>query len=455
LIRDRADVGFAASALECARLFASPKYPLRKLGELCALVQYGCSALSSAEPKGWPIIRMNNLQQEGWDFSDLKYYAPSDEEAASYRVERGDILFNRTNGSRDLVGKCEVFDEPGDWLFASYLIRIRVNRSMVRPQFISQFLNTRAGRALILRSSRQILMSNINAQEIRALDIPLPGLEVQAQLEAKLTAAKAERERKLAEADALLTSFDGWLLEQLQIAVQPIVSRGVFAIRLSQAGLRFDPHFHGPQFKHITDAIEAVPHARLGTLAELSPEIWSPDGEDSATFRYIEISGVSPRTGEAVAVETSVADAPSRARLRVRNGNIIVSLTRPHHGSIAMIDQSLDGCIASTGFAVLNHIPGSALPIYLWCILRSQLCLKQMLQRSSGGNYPAITEAELENILIPLPKADVQKRIVAEVIRRRDAARRLRTEAAQEWAATKAWFESELLGRPATAERNS
>jgi hypothetical protein len=166
LIRERADVGYAASAIECARYFAAPKFPLRKLGELCTMVQYGCSALSSAEPNGWPIIRMNNLQKEGWDFSDLKYYAPSDEEAASYRVERGDILFNRTNGSRELVGKCEVFDEQGDWLFASYLIRIRVDQTKARPQFIAQFLNTKAGRALILRSSRQILMSNINAQEI-------------------------------------------------------------------------------------------------------------------------------------------------------------------------------------------------------------------------------------------------------------------------------------------------
>ena len=424
------------------------------MGELTTLVQYGISERATEENVGVPMLRMNNLQADGWDLTDLKYTQLVEEDLERYLLQPGDLLFNRTN-SKELVGKCEVFHETGAWVFASYLIRVRLSGEVL-PEFVSTFLNAPAGRAQIDRVSRHIVgMANVNAVELRDLLIPLPAPAEQRKLMELVETARVSQKRKLAEAEELLTSLDGWLMEQLPIKLPPVISRNVFAVPYAQIGLRFDPHFHGPHFKQITNAIEALPHARLGTLAELAPELWTPAGVDAETFRYIEISGVSPRTGEAVAVETPLAEAPSRARLRVRNGNIIVSLTRPHHGSIAMIDQSLDGCIASTGFAVLSHISENALPIYLWCILRSQLCLNQMLQRSSGGNYPAITESELKNILIPLPKPDVQKKIIAEIIRRRDAARSLRAEAVQEWAAAKACFESALLGRSAKEGRTA
>lgn len=399
-----------------------------------------------------PMLRMNNLQADGWDLADLKYIQLGEEDLERYRLHSGDLLFNRTN-SKELVGKCEVFREPGDWVFASYLIRVRLSGEVI-PEFVSTFLNAPAGRAQIDRVSRHIVgMANVNAEELRELLIPLPNPAEKRRLMQVVEKARAARQRKLAEADALLTSLDGWLLEQLGLTPPAANPRRVFAIRRAQTKSRLDAHFHNPEFQHITDEIAKVTHAKLGRLAEFSSETWQPEEAEQESFRYIEISSVSPQTGEASAINTPVSEAPSRARLRVRDGDIIVSLTRPHHGSIAVIDSSLDGCIASTGFAVLRHI--SIHPTYLWCVLRSQLCLKQMLQRSSGGNYPAITEPELRNILVPLPKREVQETIAAEVVRRRETARRLRAEATREWAAAKAWFESELLGRPANPERNS
>ncbi len=69
-----------------------------------------------------------------------------------------------------------------------------------------------------------------------------------------------------------------------------------------------------------------------------------------------------------------------------------------------------------------------------------------MLQRSSGGNYPAINEAELAKVLVPVASLDLQNTIAAEVRRRRDLARALRAEAATGWAEARRWFEEQLLG---------
>jgi restriction endonuclease S subunit len=211
-----------------------------------------------------------------------------------------------------------------------------------------------------------------------------------------------------------------------------------------------DPHFHHPDFRHLLAAIQGKPNKPLGDIAGFSKEQCDLSKLPGESFRYIEISGVDRNTGEITANETRISEAPSRARMQLREGDIIVSLTRPHHGSIARIDAEFDDCIASTGFAVIHEYKDPALlPDYLLAVLRSSLCLRQMLQRSSGGNYPAITEEELNRILIPIPDDKTQREIVDELRRRRMEARRLREEVAREWEAAKSRFEARLLGAEA------
>jgi len=170
-------------------------------------VQYGCSVLAKLDPPGVPILRMNNLQDDGWDLSDLKYIELTDRQIETYKLNPGDLIFNRTN-SKELVGKCEVFNEAGDWVFASYLIRVCTNENLLNPQFASDFLSTSTGRLQIDRFSRQIIgMTNINAEEIRQILIPLPPLGRQRELVTAMDEARSQRKQKLAEADTLLSSL--------------------------------------------------------------------------------------------------------------------------------------------------------------------------------------------------------------------------------------------------------
>lgn len=262
-----------------------------------------------------------------------------------------------------------------------------------------------------------------------------------------MTEARAVRRARLAEADALLAGLDGYVLDTLGLSLPPKDERKVFATRRATVPARFDPHFHLPAFAQVLRMLAANGSEPLGSLVTFSKETWKREQHEDDTFCYIEISGVNRDTGEAAAVGTRVADAPSRARMAVVAGDIIVSLTRPHHGSIAQITPELDGCVASTGFAVIRDVNEERLMRdYLWCILRTKMCLSQMLQRASGGNYPAITEPELAKVLIPVPEMGVQETISAEARRRREEARRLRTEAEADWQAAKRWFEEQLLG---------
>jgi hypothetical protein len=262
-----------------------------------------------------------------------------------------------------------------------------------------------------------------------------------------MEAAREARRAKLMEAAALLAGLDGFLLETLGLTPLPTDGRKVFAVRCAAVRARFDPHFHFQAFAQNLRQLASHGAEPLGTLVTFSDEIWKPEKHEAPTFRYIEISNVNTHTGEVRWEDILVAKAPSRARMAVRSGDIIVSLTRPHHGAIAQITPDLNGCVASTGFAVLRGLNEQRVTDdYLWCVLRSRMCLSQMLQRASGGNYPAITELELAKVLVPVPSLDVQERIADEACRRREEARRLRAEAEAAWQAVKRWFEEQLLG---------
>lgn len=445
-ILQRADVNFWRITPFIEEKLSRSMFPLQRIGNLVSTVQYGCSALASLEPIGVPILRMNNLQNDGWELSNLKYIQLTEDQLNTYKLKIGDLVFNRTN-SKELVGKCEVFRESGDWVFASYLIRVRTDEQKLNPQFASDFLNTYIGRLQIDRFSRQIIgMTNINAEEIKQILLPLPPLNKQIELVAAMDEARSHRKQKLAEADALLSSLDDYLLNTLGLKPPVKDERKVFAIQTFSISERFDPHFHTPNFKNIYRLLSKTTTKKLGEVVQFSKDSWNPKDEEKLTFRYIEISNVKPQTGEAIWTETLTKEAPSRARMLVHGDDIIVSLTRPHHGSIAHLSEEFDGCIASTGFAVIRSVSKLVNRQYLWCILRSQISLQQMLQRSSGGNYPAITKTELENIIIPIPEISIQEKIVAEIQHRRSESQRLRSEAETGWQVAKQWFEDQLLG---------
>uniref|UniRef100_UPI0018E540C8 restriction endonuclease subunit S n=1 Tax=Kribbella monticola TaxID=2185285 RepID=UPI0018E540C8 len=199
-------------SVEMAARFASPKYPLVALGELLVEpIAYGTSERLSEEAIGHPVLRMNNLTMHGWDTADVKYLDVPAADVAALQLKRGDVLVNRTNGSINLVGKAAVFDLDGGWLFASYLLRVRVDERRILPEYLAYFLNSPAGRLQIERVARPILMVNVSPPELRSLQIPLPSVDEQRRLirpvQDALKAKKSRERDAAAELKAINVAF--------------------------------------------------------------------------------------------------------------------------------------------------------------------------------------------------------------------------------------------------------
>ncbi len=170
----------------------SGKYSAVPLGELLDRVQYGTSDKANTENHGVTVLRMNNIVDGRINTTNLKHVLLSKDDIDRWRLNNGDILIIRTNGSRDLVGTCAVFDLDGEYVFASYLIRLIANRSKALPDFVSALLNSTIGRSQIDATSRQIMQNNINSEELKSLRIPLPPLPVQTALAAGFASARQQ-----------------------------------------------------------------------------------------------------------------------------------------------------------------------------------------------------------------------------------------------------------------------
>ncbi|CAM1368888.1 Type I restriction enzyme EcoKI specificity protein [Tenacibaculum litoreum] len=154
-------------------------YPLIKFRELIFSTQYGLSEKSSKEIVGPPMLRMNNIYNGELNLDDLKYISINDSTYKKYKLNKGDLLFNRTN-SKELVGKTALFDSDDEYTFASYLIRVVLKEDLVNKKFINYLFNSSILQFQKDLISRQITgQANINAQEMQELLFPLPDCDKQ------------------------------------------------------------------------------------------------------------------------------------------------------------------------------------------------------------------------------------------------------------------------------------
>lgn len=151
----------------------------------------------------------------------LKYLPITHHEFPGLLLQPGDVLFNRTN-SPELVGKSAVYTErhPAPCSFASYLIRVKLN--WYEPKLLVSYLNSTYGRAWI-RSCvvQQVGQANVSGGKLKELELPLPPLNEQRRIVAKLESLQ-ERSRRAREALDAVPS----LLDKLRQSILAAAFRG-------------------------------------------------------------------------------------------------------------------------------------------------------------------------------------------------------------------------------------
>jgi len=169
-----------------------------RLGEVVEKPQYGFTAAAQRDPVGPKMLRITDIQDGNVNWNAVPYCECGNDDIPKYLLEAGDILFARTGS----VGKAFLVSSvPEPSIFASYLIRVRVDRTRLDPQFAFLFMQSAAYWSQIASQTHGAVQPNVNATQLRSLLLPLPPLDEQREIarilqavDAKIAAEQARRE---------------------------------------------------------------------------------------------------------------------------------------------------------------------------------------------------------------------------------------------------------------------
>jgi type I restriction enzyme M protein len=176
-----------------------PDWPMVKLGEICSF-KNGLNFKKGLTGHAVKIIGVSDFQSNLYaPIDDLKYVNLDALPGEDYLVESGDILFVRSNGNPDLVGRSILVPATEEPItFSGFTIRGRFHDDRALPPFFAHFFKSRDFAEMIKTVGRGANIRNLSQRILSELVVPLPPYSVQqatvAEIEAEQALVAANRE---------------------------------------------------------------------------------------------------------------------------------------------------------------------------------------------------------------------------------------------------------------------
>lgn len=179
-----------------------------QLKEIVTGFKYGSSEKSDYNNTGLPVLRIPNIGDGDINFNDMKFFSDIKTES-SYYVHENDILIIRSNGSRDLVGKCALVPTlDKEYAYASFLIKI-LPSDMVRPDYLVMYLNSSdARRQMFAKAKSSAGIHNINSKELGAISLSLPYIDEQFEIIRRASGLLRKEQQAKDSAEQVIVQID-------------------------------------------------------------------------------------------------------------------------------------------------------------------------------------------------------------------------------------------------------
>lgn len=155
-----------------------------KLGEICERVDYGFTASASEVAVGPKFLRITDIAHGSIDWNKVPYCKISDTDKKKYLLSDGDIVVARTGAT---TGFAKCLKNPPESVFASYLVRFRVNKN-INNRFVGQVIESLAYKEFIQRNLGGSAQPQANAQVLGSYELSLPNLQTQTRIASVLSA---------------------------------------------------------------------------------------------------------------------------------------------------------------------------------------------------------------------------------------------------------------------------
>ncbi|WP_279488865.1 restriction endonuclease subunit S [Aeromonas veronii] len=203
-------------------------WKMKPLGEV-SVINYGYTESATSDPIGPKFLRITDIQDSGVNWDDVPFCQIDATGLKKFKLAQGDIVFARTGAT---TGKSFLVINPPEAVFASYLIRLRLQDISLLPEFVSLYFQSKEYWDAIRAGSSGSAQGGFNASKLAALMIPVPPLPEQQRIVAILdealaaiSAARANAEQNRQNARALFESYlqsvfsqrgDGWVEKRLE-----------------------------------------------------------------------------------------------------------------------------------------------------------------------------------------------------------------------------------------------
>jgi type I restriction enzyme S subunit len=128
--------------------------------------------MSDYKLTGTPIITVEHLGENKITHNDLPLVSNEDKKRLiKYTLEEGDIVFSRV-GSVDR--RAYVSKEEDGWMFSGRCLRVRANKSIVNPKFLSFYFGQESFKETIRRIAVGATMPSINTEILSNIEIEIP-----------------------------------------------------------------------------------------------------------------------------------------------------------------------------------------------------------------------------------------------------------------------------------------
>lgn len=147
----------------------------KKLGDI-ATFRNGLNFTKSSKGESIKIVGVKYFQNHFWIQEDQLESVTIDAELKEIDILRkGDILTVRSNGNKELIGRCvlagDIYEKTSH---SGFTIRIRIEREDIYPQFIVHYLKSKQLRKQLTESGGGISISSLNQQGLSLIKLSFP-----------------------------------------------------------------------------------------------------------------------------------------------------------------------------------------------------------------------------------------------------------------------------------------
>lgn len=157
----------------------------------------------------------------------------------------------------------------------------------------------------------------------------------------------------------------------------------------------------------------------LKEVAEFSKKLVTSKVDD---LIYIGLENIESNTG--IFIPSEEEKESFGTALKFEKGDILFPKLRPYLNKVYLAE--FDG-VCSTEFHVL--MAKKCDKMYLFCFLNSQLIVNQTSYLMTGNTLPRLQTEEVENLLIPIPPAQIQNKIIEQMKKIREVRKSKESEA--------------------------